>query len=89
MTLYTWDETKRESNLRKHGLDFADARALLMADIYIVEDMRFHYTEPRYNVYAWLEGSLVRITLEKRHGIRIISFRRASQREKKVLGRAR
>ena len=24
-----WDETKRESNLRKHGLDFADAVEVL------------------------------------------------------------
>ena len=22
---YTWDETKRQANLKKHGLDFADA----------------------------------------------------------------
>ena len=24
-----WDETKRQSNLRKHGLDFADAAEVL------------------------------------------------------------
>ena len=24
-----WDESKRESNLRKHGLDFADAAEVL------------------------------------------------------------
>lgn len=90
MTLYTWDEAKRKSNLRKHGLDFADARTLFMADTYIVEDLRFHYTERRYNAYAWLNGDVVCITFtERQHEIRIVSFRKATRHEKNILLRVR
>jgi uncharacterized DUF497 family protein len=27
----TWDETKRQTNLQKHGLDFADANEVLQS----------------------------------------------------------
>jgi uncharacterized DUF497 family protein len=26
--IFTWNETKRKANLKKHGLDFADAEAV-------------------------------------------------------------
>jgi hypothetical protein len=41
---FEWDERKREENIRKHGVDFADAVAALQDDMaYIVEDK--NYTE--------------------------------------------
>ena len=82
MTTYTWDEAKRKSNLRKHGLDFADAPAVLEGDSYSMEDTSFQYSERRYNAIGDFHNSVVSITYtEQDDEIRIISFRRATRRE--------
>ena len=84
MTTYTWDEAKRQSNLRKHGLDFADAAAVLENEAYSHEDIRFHYNERRYTAVGDLRGKLVSITYTERDDeIRIISFRPATRRERR------
>lgn len=91
MTIYTWDEAKRKSNLLVHGLDFADARSVLEADTLVIEDRRYHYSERRYAAYGWLETRFVCITYtERNYGLRIISFRKATRQEaKKYLRRSR
>jgi uncharacterized DUF497 family protein len=82
MTIYSWDEAKRKSNLRKHGLDFADACIVLEGNPHTAEDTRFHYDERRYNAYGYSHTNLVCVTyMERNNGIRIISFRRATRRE--------
>lgn len=54
MTIYTWDEAKRKSNLRDHGLDFADAAAVIEAiNSVTVEDSRYHYTERRFSTLGF------------------------------------
>jgi uncharacterized DUF497 family protein len=84
MTTYTWDEAKRKINLRKHGLDFADAPTVLEASSYSTEDTRFPYSERRYNALGYFHGDLVSITYtEQNDEIRIISFRRATRRERR------
>lgn len=84
MTTYTWDEAKRKINLRKHGLDFADAPTVLEASSYSTEDIRFPYSERRYNALGYFQGDLVSITYtEQNDEIRIISFRLATRREKR------
>ena len=62
MTTYTWDEAKRKSNLRKHGLDFSDAPAVLEASSFSTEDTRFPYSERRYNAWGYFQADLVSIT---------------------------
>ena len=42
---YEWDEAKRLSNLRKHGVDFIDIPAVFDGDIVTVEDNRYAYGE--------------------------------------------
>ena len=42
---YQWDETKRLTNLRKHGIDFADVPAVFDGNILTVEDERLDYGE--------------------------------------------
>ena len=59
MTTYTWDEAKRKSNLRKHGLDFADAATVIEGKSYTEEDMRYHYAERRYLTIGYFEGKVV------------------------------
>jgi len=88
MTIYTWDEAKRRSNLRKHGLDFADAPAVLEADTYTTEDTRFPYGERRFTSIGRLAGAEVAVTYtERKYEIRIISFRKANRAERKTLFR--
>lgn len=79
---FTWDEKKRERNLRKHGLDFADAFKVFLDNTVCNEDVRFFYDERRYLTVGSLAGRIVSIIhTETAHEIRIISFRAATSRE--------
>jgi uncharacterized protein (DUF4415 family) len=42
---FEWNESKRLSNLSKHGIDFADISAVFAGSIVTVEDARFDYGE--------------------------------------------
>lgn len=44
---FEWDETKRQSNIRNHGIDFVDVRAAFDGYTLTVEDTRLAYDEPR------------------------------------------
>ena len=89
MTTYTWDEAKRKSNLRKHGLDFADVPAVLERATYTKEDARFHYSERRYTSIGIFNGQeVVIVYTEIDNGVRIISFRKATHQERKTFYRS-
>ncbi|MFX1716192.1 BrnT family toxin [Paraburkholderia sp. A1RO-5L] len=36
--IYEWDETKRATNLEKHGLDFVDAELVLESEYVLIVD---------------------------------------------------
>lgn len=80
---YEWDETKRQENLRKHGVDFADAVAVLEDPFNItLEDDSEH--EARFiTLGASAIGSVLYVvwTERSRDIVRIISARRASPGE--------
>ncbi|MRW87108.1 BrnT family toxin [Pseudoduganella sp. FT26W] len=90
MTIYTWDEAKRKSNLRNHGLDFADAAAVIEDfNSVTVEDKRYHYDERRFLTLGFSLGQEVAVIYtERNNGTRIISFRKASRRERLAILRA-
>ena len=78
-----WDEAKAKSNLRKHGVDFADA-------IHIFEDQgashvldqTMDYGEDRFKVIGMIDGViLVVVYAERGERVRIISARKATKRE--------
>ena len=46
---FTWDEAKRKANLKKHGLDFADAETVFAGYTLTKPDTRFTYSENRYS----------------------------------------
>ena len=82
----SWDETKRQINLRKLGLDFALAGAVLDSryrlDIPVVRS-----AEPRTLSMSYAMGFLTVLTVvhTARDGsCRIISFRRASREEREA-----
>jgi uncharacterized DUF497 family protein len=83
MSLFEWDEAKRESNLRKHGVDFVDAAEALGGPTLSWVDDRRPYGEVREVVVARLGSALLTIVCTKREGrCRIISARRSSAKEK-------
>ncbi len=80
-----WDEAKRATNIAKHGLDFVSIEQFGWERALVRADVRFGYGEIRLIAVGPMESELDRLftvvfTVERR-GLRIISFRRASDRE--------
>jgi uncharacterized DUF497 family protein len=83
---FTWDERKRKSNLRDHGLDFVDVPRVFEGSTFTFEDDRFDYQERRFVTLGFLGGVVVStIHTETPRVIRVISFRRATHREEAIL----
>ena len=82
---FTWSEAKRESNLAKHRLDFADAAGVFRGVTFTLEDTRYCYSERRYVTLGLLrEVPVCIIHTDHAQQIRIISFRKASRREAEI-----
>lgn len=80
-----WSEAKRESNLRKHNLDFIDARRVFEGPVISLEDDRFDYTEDRYISIGMLKGIVVVIAhTDSEEEIRVISMRKATNHERRL-----
>jgi uncharacterized protein len=78
-----WDETKRQSNLKKHGLDFADANEVLES-LYRLDIDVFRNNELRTLSFSYVAGVLAVLTLvhtQRENATRIISYRVASKQE--------
>ena len=83
--MYVWDEAKRKSNLKKHGLDFKDA--------YLVyeDPEKCTYEASREGEYrlmdialAVIKGRLLTLVyMERGDDVRVTSFRHASREERK------
>jgi len=50
-----WDERKRETNLRKHGIDFVGCPAVFAGTTKTVVDDRGDYDEERFVTFGLLE----------------------------------
>lgn len=82
---YVWNEAKRKSNLKKHGLDFRDAHL-----VYENPD-KCTYDASRNDEYrvmdvalAVVKGRLLTLVYsETDDEVRVISFRNASREERK------
>ena len=81
---YEWDEPKRQSNLRKHGLDFMDADLVFEAPIKVTVDVS-HADDDRYADLAEVNGCVLMLVYSLRNQtVRCISLRVASRRERKL-----
>jgi uncharacterized DUF497 family protein len=79
---YAWDEAKRYTNLRKHGLDFVDAPTVFTGPTFTFEDDRFAYGEQRFITLGLLRGRVVIIAqTEHDDEVHIISMRKETKRE--------
>lgn len=84
--MYEWDEAKREANLRKHGYDFADADAVY-ENPHKFTFLTVRKGESRAQDVALAEISGLILTLVyviRGYNIRIISFRKASRKERRA-----
>lgn len=79
---FVWDEAKEAANLAKHALSLSLAERIDPATAIAVEDRRSAYGEPRFVIYANLDGRVHVVILSPRGGdVRVISLRKANRRE--------
>jgi uncharacterized protein len=80
-----WDEEKRLDALDRHGVDFADVALIDPETARTVADNRRDYGEPRWVTYGMIGERLhVVCWTTRKERIRIISFRKANDREQKA-----
>lgn len=83
--MITWDEPKRQINLRKHGFDFVDAEEVFDGVTYTYEDDRLAYGEHRLVTLGLLREVVVSIVhTEEGDHIHVISMRKATKREQGI-----
>jgi len=82
---FEWDETKRKSNIKKHGIDFVDVPDIFAGYTLTIADDRYDYGEERFVTFGILDGRVVVVVhTESEKLIRIISIRKATRYEEKV-----
>jgi len=81
---YEWDEAKADTNLRKHGVDFADAALALEDDFALTRRDLFSAGEERFVTLGRDPlGRLLAVVYTWRDDrIRLISAREATSRER-------
>jgi uncharacterized DUF497 family protein len=81
-----WDKRKNETNIEKHGLDFADAYKVFASPMMVGLDERKEYGEDRWIGIGLLDGNRIVVivfTEPEEDTIRVISFRKATIDERK------
>ena len=80
--MLTWNEGKRKSNHKSHGLDFAGCEAIWDHFTVTREDKRQDYGEARLVCFGLLAGVVVvMVYTERPRGPRVISLRKAEKHE--------
>jgi uncharacterized DUF497 family protein len=80
--VYEWNETKRKTNLLKHGVDFAAVESFAWEEARVIQDKRNNYGEDRFLAFGPIGDRLHCVTFSVRgENIRIISLRKANSRE--------
>ena len=85
MVKFEWDDEKNKENVRKHGLDFADAWQIFDAPMLTTLDTKEDYGEDRFLGMGFLKNLVVVVvyTEPKEETTRIISLRKALKHERK------
>lgn len=77
-----FDEEKRRNTLERRGLDFNDAPLIFANEHITFPDLRNDYGEDRFITFGFLKKRMVVLVWTKRkEKIRIISMRKANERE--------
>lgn len=80
---FEWDDNKNRVNIRKHGIDFADAADIFNHPVLTLLDDREDYGEERWVALGWIKAIVGVVVYVERDGdaIRIISARKANKHE--------
>ena len=82
-----FDTAKRTGTLKARGLDMARADEVLAGATLTVEDDRQDYREDRFITIGFLDATMVVLVWTPRDGAhRIISIRKANERERTLYG---
>ena len=83
---FEWDKNKRQSNLRKHGIDFQEAYEIFNNPMLRRIDDRFEYGEDRWAALGMTHKCVVVVVYTELDGetINIISIRKATKNERKA-----
>ncbi len=80
-----WDGNKRQTNLKKHGLDFINAAKVFSGPTFTLPDNRFDYDEERFITIGMLDTDVIVIAhTESEDIIRVISMRKGTPNEQKI-----
>src|SRR5258708_1000045 len=63
---FEWDEDKNQKNIRKHGLDFADAWEIFEAPMQTALDKSADYEEDRWTAIGLLGNRVVVVVFTER-----------------------
>jgi uncharacterized DUF497 family protein len=88
---FDWDNNKNQSNIAKHGISFEEAIAIFDdPNILNYEDTRFNYGETRFVsigqiIFVTQEKTVIIVVIhtQRNQTIRLISARKANERERK------
>ena len=88
LRMNTWDEPKRRTNLKDHGIDFADLEGFFDGDLLTREDKREAYGEERYQSIGMFNGVALFVVWMPRDdegdNAHLISARKAENHEYKA-----
>jgi uncharacterized DUF497 family protein len=87
---FEWDEAKNHANIRKHGLDFAEAGEMFRGFLLVRPDLREDYGEERWIGIGMIQGrfAFVAFAQPSHDTVRIISLRKADHEERKEYEKA-
>ena len=82
---FEWDEKKNQTNAEKHSIDFIEAEDIFQTERLTTVDNRKDYGEPRKISIGKIGPHVCIVVYTERKGvIRIISARKANQRERRI-----
>ena len=83
--MIAWDESKRRSNVQRHGIDFAELAAAFDFPMLTREDPCMDHGEQRLLSLAWFNGRVVfMVWIERYDSVRLISCRYGTKHETKA-----
>lgn len=81
---YEWDESKRQRNLKDHGVDFMETYSFDWDTAMVWADNRYRYDEERFIALGIINWRVYRLSFTHRGDkIRIINIRTAEKPEVK------
>jgi len=80
---FEWDEAKNTVNIRKHGIDLADAVDAFNHPMLAALDQRSDHGEDRWLAIGWIQATVCVVVFTERDNdvIRLISARKATRLE--------